>query len=68
MVESLQVELLVGLDGNKPHVLPGNSFGNGLGIEEVILVRLKIRFYELCRDQAHFVSLAADGGCDKVRS
>ena len=37
-MQSLQVELFVGLDGNKPHVLPGHSFGNGLGIQEVVLV------------------------------
>jgi hypothetical protein len=29
-VESLQVELFVSLDGNKPHALPGHGFGDGL--------------------------------------
>ena len=37
-MKSLQVELFVGLDGNKPHVLPSRGFGNGLSIQEVVLV------------------------------
>src|ERR1035441_8682299 len=49
-VESLQVELFVGLDGNKPHVLPRNRFGDGLRVEKVVLVRLEKWLYELRRD------------------
>lgn len=43
-------ELFVGLDGNKPHVLPSNGFRDGLGVKEVALVRLEKWLHELRRD------------------
>jgi len=49
-VQGLQIELIVGLDGHEAHVFPGDGFGDGLGIDEIVLVRLYERFDELCRD------------------
>jgi hypothetical protein len=37
-MESLQVQLLVALDGNKPHVLSSHGFRDGFCVQEVILV------------------------------
>ena len=33
-MERLQIELIVGLDGNEAHVLAGHHFGDRFGIEE----------------------------------
>jgi hypothetical protein len=43
-VESLQVELFVGLDGNEPHVLPGHGPGDGLGVKKSFLFALRNGF------------------------
>ena len=67
-VHGLQVELLVGLDGNKTHVLARHRFGDRFGIEEVVLVRLEEGFDELRRDESHVVPLLAQCGADKVRT
>ena len=64
----LQVELVVGLDRNEAHVLPIDSFGDRFRIEEVVLVRLQLRLYELARDESHVVSLAAQGCADEMCS
>jgi hypothetical protein len=47
-VQRLQVQLVIGLDRNEPHVVPIDRFGNRLGIEEVVLVRLHKGLHELC--------------------
>src|SRR5690348_16396211 len=46
-VHGLHIELLLGLDLHEAHVLFGYRFGNRFPINEVILVRLSIRLYEL---------------------
>ena len=55
----LQIELILRLDRYEAHVLLGHRLGDRLGIDEVVLVRLAIRFYELCGNQSHLVSLLA---------
>src|SRR3954452_9894382 len=49
-MQRLQVELIIGLDRHEAHVLPRHRFGDCFGIEEVVLVRLEKRLYELRRD------------------
>ena len=67
-VQRLQVELVVGLDRHKPHVLPRHRLGDRLRIEEVVLVRLEKGFYKLRRDQPHIVSLFTQDSADEMRA
>jgi hypothetical protein len=67
-VRGLHIELLLGLDRHKAHVLFAHAFGDGLGIEEVVLVGLAIRLHKLSRDESHLVTLLAQGGPQEVRS
>jgi hypothetical protein len=60
--------LLLGLDLRKAHVLLGHGFGDGLGIEEVVLIRFAIGFDELGRNEPHLVPLFSQRGTEKVRS
>jgi len=46
-------------DLHKAHVLLAHGFGDGLSIDEVILVGLPVGLHKLCRDQSHLVSLLA---------
>src|SRR5947199_331267 len=64
----LPIALSSGLDGNKAHILPGHGFGNGFGIEEVVLIGLEKWFYKLRWNQPHFMTLVAKRGPDKVRT
>jgi hypothetical protein len=65
-MESLQVELVVGLDRNKAHVLPIDSFGDRFRIEEVVLVRLHKWLYELSWNQLHIMALFSPGTAKEV--
>jgi hypothetical protein len=56
-MHGLHVELLLSLDLHKAHVLFGHGFGDRFRIDEIVLVRLPVRFYELGGDEPHFVSL-----------
>ena len=56
-VHGLHIELLLRLDEHKAHVLLGHRFGDRFRIEEVVLVRLSVRLYELGGDEPYFVSL-----------
>ena len=64
----LQVELLLRLDGDEAHVLLGHGFGDRLGIDEVVLVRLAIGLHELRGNEPYFVSLLAQSAGEKMRS
>jgi hypothetical protein len=64
----LKIKLVLGLDGDKAHVLSRHRLGDRLRIEEIVLVRLQVRLYELGRDESHVVSLAAQGCADEVCS
>jgi hypothetical protein len=63
-----RADQIIGLDGNKAHILPGHGFGNGFGIEEVVLIGLEKWFYKLRWNQPHFMTLVAKRGPDKVRT
>jgi hypothetical protein len=67
-MQGLQVELIVSLDRHEAHVLPGDGFGDGLGINEIVLVGLYEWFYKLRRDQPHLMALIVQSGTDEVRS
>jgi hypothetical protein len=34
----LQIELVIGLDRHKTHILPSNGFGNRFRIDEIVFV------------------------------
>jgi len=65
-MQRLQVELVIGLDRHETHVLARHRLRDRLGIEEVVLVRLEERFYELRGNEAHVVALVAQRGTDEV--
>ena|ERR1700674_2489134 len=65
-MESLQVELIVGLDRNEAHILPIDSFGDRFSINEVVLVRLHERLYELSWNQLHIMALFSQGTAKEV--
>jgi hypothetical protein len=64
----LHIELLLGLDRHKAHVLFGHRFGDRFRIQEVVLVRLPVGLYELGGNEPHFVSLLSECGSQKVGS
>jgi hypothetical protein len=65
-MDGLQVQLVVRLDRDETHVLPADSLRDGLGIEEVVLVRLHERPHELSRDQLHIMALLSQGTAEEV--
>jgi len=65
-MQGLQVELLASLDGDETHVLPCHSFRDRLGIQEVVLVRFKEGFDQLCWNQPDLVALVAQCCTDEV--
>jgi len=67
-MDRLQVQLVVGLDRDKPHVLTFDGFSDSLGINEVVLVGLHKRLHELRRDQPHFMALLLQCSTEKVSS
>src|ERR1700733_7167130 len=67
-MDRLQIELVVGLDRNEPHVLSTDRFRDGFGINEVVLVRLHERLHELRRNQPYVVTLLSQNTPQKVRS
>src|ERR1035437_3800585 len=67
-MQSLQIELVICLARHESHVLAVNRFGDGLGIQEVVLVRLHERPNELSRDQLHIMALFTQSTAKKVRS
>jgi hypothetical protein len=56
-MHGLHIKLLLRLDRHKAHVLLGHRFGDRFCVEEVVLVRLSVRLYELGRDEPYLVSL-----------
>jgi hypothetical protein len=46
-VQRLQVELIIAFDRHKAHRGTGYSFGDGFGIDGVVLVRLHVRLHIL---------------------
>src|ERR1700741_5210933 len=67
-VQRLQVELVIALDRHKAHRGTGYSFGNGFGIDVVLLIRLHVWLHILCRHQAHVMPLFAQSTTEKMRS
>src|ERR1700741_1638208 len=67
-VQRLQVELVIAFDRHKAHGGTGYSFGNGFGIDVVILVRLPIRPHILGRHQPHLMPLFPQSAAQKMRS
>src|SRR6202008_2756051 len=67
-VQRLQVQLIVALDRHKAHRGTGYSFGNGFGIDVVILVSLHVRLHILCRHEAHVMPLFAQSAAEKMSS
>jgi hypothetical protein len=65
-VQRLQVELVVGLDRNKAHVLAVHRLSDGLGIQKVVLVRLHKGLDELGRDELHIVALCSQRTTQEV--
>ena len=65
-VDRLKVQLVIGLDRNKAHVLPLDSLGNGLGIDEVVLVGLYEGLHELRGNQLHIMALCSQRSAEKV--
>src|ERR1019366_2745839 len=52
-MQCLQIELVIGLDRHKSHVLAIHCLGNRFCIKEVVLVRLHKWLHELSRDERH---------------
>src|ERR1700751_2552016 len=67
-VQRLQVQLIVALDRHKAHRGTGYSFGNGFGIDVVVLVGLHVWLDILCRHQAHVMPLFPQSAAQKMRS
>src|ERR1700730_8785402 len=65
-MHGLQVELVVGLDRNEAHVLPVHRLGDGLGIQEIVLVGLHKRLHGLGRDQLHVMALFSQNTSEEV--
>ena len=64
----LQIELVIGLDRDEPHVLALYGLGDSLRVHEIVLVGLHKRLHELRRDQPHLVTLLLQGSTEKVGS
>ena len=67
-MHGLHIELLLGLDRHKAHVLFGYRFGDRFRIEKVVLVRFAVRLHELGGDEPHLVTLFSEYGSHKVCS
>src|SRR6266849_9024980 len=57
-MQSLQVELVLRLDGHETHVLALHRLGNRFRIAVVVLVRLHERSHKLRRNQSYLVPLS----------
>jgi hypothetical protein len=62
----LQVELIVRLDRNKPHVLTTHRLSDDLGIQKIVLVRLHEWLHELGGDQLHVMALFSQNTSEEV--
>jgi hypothetical protein len=58
-MNGLQVELVIRLDRDETPVIAFYSFGNCLGVDEVVLVRLHERLHKLSCDPPHVMALLA---------
>ena len=67
-MQALQIQLVVGLDGNKPHIVARNRFSDGFAIQVVVLVRLTIRLHELPGNQPNLMPLFAYDPSQVMRS
>ena len=67
-MDGLQIELVVGLDRNKAHILPFHGLGDRLCIHEVVLVGLYERLHKLSCNQTHIVALLPQRASKKMRS
>src|ERR1700712_5853727 len=56
-VDTLQVQLVIGLNRDKAHVLPFDGLSDRLCIDEVVLVRLHEWLYKLSGDQPDIMAL-----------
>ena len=65
-MDGLQVQLVVRLDRDEAHVMSVDSFRDGLGIEEIVLVRLYKGLYELGGDQLHVMALFSQNTSQEV--
>jgi len=65
-VDRLKVQLVIGLDGNEAHVLALDRLGNGLGIDEVVLVGLHEGLHKLSWNQLHIMALCSQRSAEKV--
>ncbi len=65
-MDRLQVQLVIGLDRHKTHVLAFDSLGDGFGINEVVLV--DERLYKLTWNQLHVVALLAQSTAEEMSS
>ena len=67
-VHALQIELVLGLDWHKAHVVAGDGFGDRLRIQIVVLVRLAERLHKLPGNQPHLMPLTANNPGQTVRT
>ena len=67
-MDGLQVQLVIGLDRYKAHVLALDGFGDGLGVHEIVLVGLHKGLHELGCDQPHVMALIPQRPAEEVRS
>jgi hypothetical protein len=67
-VVALQVQLIIGLNRDKPHVLPLDCLGDRLRVDKVVLVRLYKGLHKLTYDQADIVAMLPQCASKKMRS
>src|SRR6202030_3535570 len=65
-VDILQVQLVIGLNRDKAHVLPFDGLSDRLCIDEVVLVRLHEWLYKLSWDQPDIMALFAQCASEKM--
>src|ERR1039458_2636498 len=68
LLDTLQVQLIIGLDRDKTHVLPLDGLRDRLCVDEVVLVRLHEGLHELSWYQLDIVTLLPQRASEKVRS
>ena len=67
-MNGLQIELVIGLDGDEAHVLAFHGFGDRLCIHEVVLVGLYERLHKLGCNQPHIMALLPQRASEEMRS
>ncbi len=65
-MQGLHVQLIIAFDRHEAHAWSSDRFGDGFGINVVVLVRLHVRLHVLWRHQANFVALLAQAAAQKM--